>query len=350
MIRQNKTTTKLRVVYDASAKASGPSLNDCLLPGPKFDQRILDILSRFRVHRIAITADIEKAFLMISVMSKDREFLRFLWVDDPFKDDPSIVVYRFTRVMFGVSSSPFLLNATVRHHLELHAEAHSDLVLKVLRSIYVDDVVTGSQSEEQAYQLYTGAKALLKTAAFNLRKFSSNSSSLQARIDAEEFGGAPEVIESPETFSQATLGGNQGLSNGEQKVLGVPWNVFSDQIVFTLNELADQARALEPTKRNVISLIGKFYDPLGFIAPIVVRFKVFMQALCGAKIGWDESVPESFMAQWHKLVSTLSESQPMTIPRCYLEGVDGEVLSYQLCGYCDASLHVCVCCGRVSAD
>ena len=68
VVRRDKTTTKLRVVYDASARSNGPSLNDCLNPGPKFDQKILDILSRFR---IAVTADIEKVFLMVSVAAKD---------------------------------------------------------------------------------------------------------------------------------------------------------------------------------------------------------------------------------------------------------------------------------------
>ena len=80
VVRRDKTTTKIRVVYDASAKTSGPSLNECLNPGPKFDQRIVDLLSRFRLHRIAVIADIEKAFLMISVAAGDREFLRFLWL------------------------------------------------------------------------------------------------------------------------------------------------------------------------------------------------------------------------------------------------------------------------------
>ena len=90
---------------------------------------------------------------------------------------------------------------------------------------------------------------------------------------------------------------------------------------------------MEPTKRNVISLIGRFYDPLGFLAPIVVRYKVFMQTLCKAKIGWDETVPQALMAQWHKLVLDLCEYQPMVIPRCYLAGVNGEIISYRLCGY-----------------
>lgn len=73
VIRSDKTTTKLRVVYDASAKSNGPSLNDCLHTGPKFDQRILDILLRFRSHRVPLTADIEKAFLMISMAERDRD-------------------------------------------------------------------------------------------------------------------------------------------------------------------------------------------------------------------------------------------------------------------------------------
>ena len=72
IVRKDKDTTKLRVVYDASAKMDGePSLNDCLVFGPKFDKKILDILMRFRSYRVALMADIEKAFLMISVKERD---------------------------------------------------------------------------------------------------------------------------------------------------------------------------------------------------------------------------------------------------------------------------------------
>ena len=167
----------------------------------------------------------------------------------------------------------------------------------MLRSIYVDDIVAGSHSENEAYKLYTGAKMLLKSGAFNLRKFLSNSGSLQTKIDEEESSirsNTAELNDSTETFTQATqatLGRTQVLHDSEHKVLGVTWNVSSDQIVFSLTELAEQAKNLEPTKRNVISLIGRFYDPLGFLAPIVVRYKIFMQALCEAKISWDEAIP-----------------------------------------------------------
>ena len=145
---------------------------------------------------------------MISVTAKDRAFLCFLWIDDPINENPSVVAYQFTRVVLGVTASFFLLNTTVRHHLELHSETHGELVSKVLRSIYVDDIMTGSQTEEQAYQLYTGVKTLLKTGVFNLRKLSTNVSSLQARSDSEEsvyLSNTAKSNESMEKFSQATL-------------------------------------------------------------------------------------------------------------------------------------------------
>ena len=108
----------------------------------------MDILLRYRVYRVAVTADIEKAFLMVSVTAKDHDVLRYLWFDDVFADQS--VELRFTRVMFEVSSNPFLLNATIRHHLEQYNQTQPDLVHKLSKSMYVDDIITGADSEEQA--------------------------------------------------------------------------------------------------------------------------------------------------------------------------------------------------------
>ena len=85
---QDKATTKLRVVYDASARTAGPSLNDCLYTGPSYGQSIFDILVRFRLHCVAIAGDIEKSFLMVSMNAEDRDALRFLWVQDVEEEPP----------------------------------------------------------------------------------------------------------------------------------------------------------------------------------------------------------------------------------------------------------------------
>ena len=336
-VRKDKETTKLRIVYDALARSSGASLNDCLHAGPKFEQKIFDILLRFRIYPIAFTADIEKAFLMISLAPEDREFLRFLWVDDPFKEEYKLQVLRFARVVFSVSSSPFLLNATVRYHLESHVKTHQELVEKILRSIYVDDVVSGAPSEAEAYAMYSESKKLLQTAGFNLRKFASNSTSLQLRVLQEETA-SQIVTTDEETFTQATLGDSQRLQENETRVLGVKWNTSEDQLGYTFESIIRVAENTEPTKRSLVSATGKFYDPIGFISPVVIKFKVYMQALCEAKIGWDELVPEPLKMHWQALVSELRKVKAMTIPRSYQSGVGTEVLSYKLCGYCDASL------------
>ena len=169
MVRYDKDTTKLRVVYDASARSDGMSLNDCLHAGPKFNQKIFDILVRFRAYGVALTGDIEKAFLMVSVAQGDRDALRFLWVEDVDNVNSKIRVMRFARVVFGVTASPFLLNATIHFHLESKRENNEPLVLKLQKSFYVDDLVCGSATEEEAYALYLSSKRLLHEGGFNLR-------------------------------------------------------------------------------------------------------------------------------------------------------------------------------------
>ncbi|KAL5474082.1 hypothetical protein EMCRGX_G028656 [Ephydatia muelleri] len=153
VIREDKSTTKLRIVYDASARTTGPSLNNCLYAGPSFGQRIVDILICFRTYPVGLIADIEKAFLMVSVADEDKDVLRFLWLDDVNSELPRKKVLRFARVVFGVSSSPFLLNATIKHHMNRYKEVDQQFVEKFERSIYVDDVTFGACNEQETFQL-----------------------------------------------------------------------------------------------------------------------------------------------------------------------------------------------------
>ncbi|XP_049271888.1 uncharacterized protein LOC125758594 [Rhipicephalus sanguineus] len=123
VVRPGSETTKLRVVFDASSKAAGKlSLNDVLYAGPNLNPSLSDILIRFRVHNVAIMPDIEKAFLQIELAEKERDALRFLWYQSTSKQGeilPPIKEYRMmTRVPFGATCSPFLIAATLRHHLK----------------------------------------------------------------------------------------------------------------------------------------------------------------------------------------------------------------------------------------
>ena len=162
IIRRGKKTTKLRIVYDASAKSVGPSLNDCLYSGPSLAENIVDILLRFRCHPTTLVGDVEKAFLMIAIAKEDQDVLRFLWVDDITKDDPKIMTYRFMRVVFGVTASPFLLNGKIKHHIEKYHEEDREIVQKFLSSIYLDDLSSGAEDDNAAYELYIKSKQQVK--------------------------------------------------------------------------------------------------------------------------------------------------------------------------------------------
>ena len=96
------------------------------------------------------------------------DVLQFIWVDDISKDLPALRVYRFTQVVFVVSSSPFLPNATIHFHLEKYIETNEGLLQQLLRSTYVDDIISGGRTEDKVFELYATSKKLFHEGEFNL--------------------------------------------------------------------------------------------------------------------------------------------------------------------------------------
>ncbi len=207
------------------------------------------------------------------------------------------------------------------------------------QSIYVDDIVSGAKDEESTFQLYAQAKAALKEGGFNLRKFVTSSRTLQERIDAQETATSAASIpeRAEETYAKTTLGPTQSIQPGEQKILGIRWRTDSDQLTLNVDDVAEWARKLDPTKRNIISIVGRFYDPMGFLAPLVIRFKVFFQDLCESKVDWDQPLTGDLLKRWKSLLYGLDGGQHVMIPRYFLDGIGQEVKSLSLHGFCDAS-------------
>ena len=143
VIRENAESTKLRIVYDASAKESKgvPSLNDCLHTGPSLQNKLWSVLVRGRFHPVAITGDLQKAFLQVRIREDDRDALRFYWKPG---NQAELQTLRFTRALFGLAPSPFLLGAVIEHHLGTWESRKPEVVAEIRKSIYVDDLITGS--------------------------------------------------------------------------------------------------------------------------------------------------------------------------------------------------------------
>ena len=215
------------------------------------------------------------------------------------------------------------------------------LIERLINSFYVDDVVTGASTEEEAFRLYTDSKKILSKGAFNLRKSRTNTQSLQLKIDAAEKLAEnlqdTHIPSLEEMYTDATLGQPHNTELQTVKVLGVSWNPQEDCLHFSVANIAGAAATTKPTKRNVVSIIGRFYDRLGFLAPVVIRFKRLSQKLCKQQLQWDEALPDTLRREWEALVKDLQDSSLVSIPRSYFEGIDEDLSSFSQCGYCDAS-------------
>ena len=176
---------------------------------------------------------------MVAVGKDDRDVRRFIWVDNPFTELPKLKTYQFMHVIFGVSSSPFLLNATIRFHLEKHLGQNEILVKQLLCSTYVADIIAGGQTEEEVLQLCSQSKEIFCEGGFNLRKFLMNSKSVQQQIELMETSNPPFLDEL--TYSKHTLGTSQPATVEKSKVLGILWSPKADCFHFDVAHLAQLA-------------------------------------------------------------------------------------------------------------
>ena len=336
VVRHNVQTTKVRVVYDASSKAGKGSvcLNNCLHVGPSLNPLLFDVLIRFRLNHVALIGDIEKAFLNVEISRKDRDSLRFLWFEDPSKLDSHMIVYRFCRVVFGLNASPFLLNATLRHHFFKYNAIDEPFVRKMLESFYVDDLVSGESTTDKAYTLYEKAKDRLASGGFKLRKWLSNDKILLKRIEMKEGIDSVEGESDQISYAKSTLGATS--KSGEHKVLGLAWDNDRDVIKSSF-DVVQRAVEWVATRRNVLRLLAGIFDPLGLISPILVELKILFQELCVAGLGWDDEFHGIYKQKWNSCLGQMGKVGEICINRCVK--VSGRELDghWHLHGFSDAS-------------
>lgn len=202
-------------------------------------------------------------------------------------------------MVFGLTPSPLLLNTTLQHHLAQYQQDDPSFVNQIHKSLYVDNVAAGADSDERVLVLYDKLKSRMADGGFNVRKFLSNSHELQQIIDAKEGGQklmhtspASATTEDDETYAKVSPKDPLISEPKEsEKVLGVAWDRHADEFV------VDPSPAFATVDNNATKCLVsrctcRIFDPLGIIAPVTVKLKLFMQQLHAAGLDWDTPLQE----------------------------------------------------------
>lgn len=295
VVKEASTTTKVRVVFDASAKtSSGFSLNEALSVGPVVQDDLLSIILRFRTYPVALVGDIAKMYRQILLHPDDTPYQRILWRFDP--DDP-IETYELSTVTYGLSPSSFLATRALQQVAVDEGHAYPLAGPAVPKSFYVDDFIGGAQTVEEAIQLRQELSELLAKGGFALRKWTSNQLPVLSGLSADEIG----------TQSSIKFDENETV-----KALGISWEPESDDLRFDSNI---RQREGAPTKRSILSGISQLFDPLGLISPIVITGKMLMQKLWLLPCSWDDPVPDSFADAWNDFVAQIPAVSQFRVSR-----------------------------------
>ncbi|GFR03292.1 DUF1758 domain-containing protein [Trichonephila clavata] len=285
VIRSDKTTSRLRIVFDGSAHEDGhSSLNQSLYTGPNLHPNMLELLLRFRKNPVAFTADVKSAFLQIELDLRDREFTRFFWTDN-LNNNPYVL--NFTRVLFGLRPNPYLLAETLKHHFKKYKEQYPHTFDLLNSSIYVDDFICGRNDVPDALRTTLECLQIFSDASMLLRKWRTNSKQLDLLWQQE--GVETEFSETSATDLKPPI-----------KVLGLAWDSEKDLIYFDPKDLLKFMSRKTESKRFILSVVGRIFDPIGILGPFVIKLKCLLQDLWTLGVDWDSELPPKLRHKWQQ--------------------------------------------------
>nr|XP_034339039.1 uncharacterized protein LOC117693077 [Crassostrea gigas] len=254
------------------------------MTGPDMINTLLGVLLRFRKDLVAITADIQQMFYCFVVSEKHRNFLRFFWYEnnDPEKE---LVEYRMRVHVFGNSPSPAVATYGLRKAAQSGEEVYGfDVVNFVIRNFYVDDGVVSLPTASDAIDLMKRTQeSLMEEGNLRLHKIASNSQDVMNAFSEDDKASHLKDIDLG--VSEAPM----------QRSLGLYWNLQSDSFTYRTS-LGEKPFS----KRGILSVVNSLYDPLGFIAPVVILGKLLLRDLMASTKSWDEPLPEHMRDKWEQ--------------------------------------------------
>lgn len=301
------SSSKFRVVFNSSfPTTTGISLNDCQLVGPKLQQDLANLLMRFRTFEYVLTADVVKMFRQVEIHPDDRKYQKIIWRYSP--KDP-LTVYQLNRVAYGQASAPYMSVRAMQQCAHDYTNEFPIGAYHVLTAFYVDDLITGADTFEELLEIKYQITQLLAKGKFELAKWCSNTSSSELN---DHLNDKPKE----KIF--------------ENSILGLKWQSQDDVFLYSSKPINFQTKW---TKRQILSQIGKLFDPNGYVGPVLIKAKILLQKIWKVKIDWDDEVPQSINNEWTEYLTNLNDIN-IQVPRWLGTNIK---FSTELHGFCDAS-------------
>ncbi|GFY06941.1 pro-Pol polyprotein [Trichonephila clavipes] len=279
--------------------------------GPQLQTDLTTLLLRFRTHKIAITADIEKMYRQITL--RDLDFQRIVWRNSPFEPIQDL---RLARIVYGTTSAPYLAIKCLQQSALNEANNFLLASKAAFNDFYVDDLMSGDNSLSEALELQNQLTQMLSSAGLVLRKWASNCNELLNSIDSDM------------RLSNASL---NIYKDDTVKTLGILWHPASDVFYFKITPLSFEGPL---TKTTLLSTIANTFDTLGWLSPIAIQYKTIMQRLWKQQLQWDERVPTDITLEWEQLAKNVQLVKDIKIPRFLFVDSDNQ---FHLFGFSDAS-------------
>ncbi len=287
---------KVRRVCDAACRYQGSSLNDHLITGPDLLNSLTGIFIRFREEKIALSADIEAMFSQVAVPKEDQPVLRFLWRDSP---DSEMETYQYQRHIFGAKCAPTCANYALRQNARDNEHEFPNAAAAIERNFYMGDLFKSVDSVTSAIKLCKELIELCQKGKFRLTKWISNDRHVIEKVPETE---RALLVKSMDERTDMPV----------ERTLGVGWDTQRDNFVFIVRQ-----RPSAQTRRQLLSIIASLFDPLGFLAPFLVRAKILLQRIWQLGLTWDEPLPQDLLVEWKLWEAEMLMLKEFSVPRFY---------------------------------
>ena len=329
VIRPEKKSTPVRIVFNSSSVYQGHALNDYWLKGPDLLNSLFGVVLRFREREVAVMGDISKMYHRILIPEADQHVHRFLWRNLETEREPD--VYVKTVLTFGDKPAPAMAQIALRKTAEENKKDCPEAAEVLSKNSYMDDICGSVDTVVQAQKLTEDLDKVLESGGFGVKGWTSNKVLTKRENQEKKFKMFQEDV--------------------EEKVLGVIWNYVTDEFSFKVK--VDLLRptdysvdhGVKMTKRTLLSQVARFYDPIGFAAAFVIRAKIGLQELWQIGLHWDDNLPCHVQEKWIQFFKEMKELDKIGFKRCLVPPETPE--APVLCVFSDASQEAFGACAYV---